>query len=58
MELKDAFKKMIKAYWAEKSLDESDKVAGERRYTKKYFDSMNESDEETKELKGRKNANR
>lgn len=55
MEWKTAVQKMIKLYWDGKEPDEYNKVAGERKYKKDYFDKiLNEKDSEKDKKHGSK----
>lgn len=38
----DAIRKVMKAYWADKEPETLGKLSGERKYSKKYFDSFSE----------------
>jgi len=48
-ELKEIFTKAIQAYFDGFEPEEYNKVAGERKYNKKYFDSLTETDPEEDE---------
>lgn len=52
--LKNAFIKAVKHYFDDNDLDEFSKVSGERKYNKKYFDTLETellTPQESKELK-------
>ena len=40
--ISEAFRKAIKAYFEDHDLEEYDKVQGDRKFHKKYFDSLDE----------------